>query len=58
MFNEFILLGVTGDSRNDDSIEKFINIDIYSNNVFLQILTSPVTGGPHGAAAKLSAGHR
>ena len=48
MFNEFILFGVTGDSRNGDSIEKFISIDIYSNNVFLQILASPVTGDLHG----------
>ena len=57
-FNEFIILGITGDTRNGDNIEKFINIDIYSNIVFLQILSSPVTIGRHGVTAKLSAGNR
>ena len=55
MFYEFILLGVTGDSRNGDSIEKFINIDIYSNTYC--VFTNLGVAG-HGAIAKLSAGHR
>ena len=33
---------------NDDSIEKFISIEIYPNYMFLLILVSPVTGDPHG----------
>ena len=43
---------------NNGIIEKFISIDIYSNYVFLLLVASPVTGDPHGAVAKSSAGHR
>lgn len=59
MFNEFISFGgvFAPLCSNDDSIEKFINIDIYFNFVFLFILESPNTGGPHGVANKFSAGH-
>ena len=32
--------------NNISNIEKFRNIDIYSNNIFLLILTSPVIGAP------------
>ena len=43
---------------NDYDIEKFKNIAIYSNYVFLVILASSATGEPLGDTKKLSAGHR
>ncbi|XP_050453533.1 piggyBac transposable element-derived protein 4-like [Cataglyphis hispanica] len=43
---------------NNGIIEKCISINIYTNYVLLSFAASPVTGGPHGAVAKSSAGHR
>lgn len=43
---------------NNGIIEKFTGIDIFSNYAFLLLVASPVTGDPHGAVAKSSAGHR
>jgi hypothetical protein len=54
----YIALISSNHYSNNGIIEKFISIHIYYNYVLLLFAASPVTGGPHGAVAKSSAGHR